>query len=70
MTTQAYEPHWEMHGFTGKQHLIVRVTAFLLFSGGELEGTRHVQKMHMSPTARRNDERGVDRCRSCDRSAT
>ena len=63
MTTQTYEPHWEAYVFSGKQHLIVRgprvywTTACGLYCwyGDFVAG---------------NYERGVDRCRSCDRSAT
>ena len=60
MTT--YEPHWEMHVGTGKQHLVVR-------------GGKFWWVMACGRTVRRemfvtgDYQRGVDRCRSCDRSA-
>ena len=63
MTVQTYEPHWEMHGFTGKQHLIVRETAF----GRAWTTCGLVLPTHILVTG--DYERGVDRCRSCDRSA-
>ena len=61
MTT--YEPHWEMHGFTGKQHLIVRAHGawWTAACGLSYDQNRFVNG---------NDERGQNRCRSCDRSAT
>ena len=63
MTTQPYEPHWEMHGFTGKQHLIV------LGGGGEWWLMRCGRSIRRLMFVTGNYERGVNRCRSCDRSA-
>ena len=67
MTTQPYEPHWEMHGRTRKQHLVIYTfpwweCAFLHTVCGLV-----TWRMEFPPG---NYERGVDRCRSCDRSAT
>ena len=65
MTTQTYEPHWEMHGRTRKQHLIVREwpSAWHIWTACGRFFTPH-------DFVTGDYERGVDRCRSCDRSAT
>ena len=65
MTPLAYEPHWEM--YTQKQHLVV---------SEDVSGETWFIACRPQSGLRRRDfttgdyERGVDRCRSCDRSAT
>ena len=65
MTTQPYKPHWEMHARTRKQHLIVNSmppAVGVWTACGRFFWRRDI--------VTGNYPRGVNRCRSCDRSAS